>query len=71
MVKRKKGQREKKWSTKYYIENKRLSYLYHEIMIGTTSSGISYQLIEINTSYAGAAGEMLHINGIFTMRTLK
>jgi hypothetical protein len=40
-------------------------------MIGTTSSGISYQLIEINTSYAGAAGEMLHINGIFTMRKLK
>jgi hypothetical protein len=39
-------------------------------MIGTTSSGISYQLIEIK-SYAGAAGKMLHISGIFTMRKLK
>jgi hypothetical protein len=28
-------------------------------------------VIEIYTSYAGAAGEMLHINGIFTIRKLK
>jgi hypothetical protein len=41
--------------------------------MGTTSSGISYQLrdIYIYTPYAGAAGMFLHINGKFTLGKLK
>jgi hypothetical protein len=43
-----------------------------EILIGTTSSGISYQLRYIYiVPYAGAAGMLLHINGKFTMGKLK
>jgi hypothetical protein len=33
-------------------------------MIGTTSSGI-------DTSFAGAAGKLLHINGKLTMRKIE
>jgi hypothetical protein len=40
---------------------------FKEILIGTTSSGISYHLRERYTSYAGVAGMLLHINGLFTM----
>jgi hypothetical protein len=36
-------------------------------MIGITRSGISDQLIEICSPYAGAAGMLLHINGKFIM----
>jgi hypothetical protein len=38
-----------------------------EIMIGTTSSGISHQLRDIYSIYAGTAGILLHINGKFTI----
>jgi lysozyme family protein len=38
---------------------------------GNTSSGISYQLREIYTPYAVAAGTLLHINGKFTMGKFK
>ena len=37
-------------------------------MIGTTSYGISYQLRD--TTYAGATGMLLHINGKFTIGKL-
>jgi hypothetical protein len=40
-------------------------------MIGTTSSGISDQLRDIYTPYAGVAGMLLHMNGKFTMGKLK
>ena len=42
-----------------------------EVLIGTTSSRISYILRAIYTPYAGAAGMLLHINGKFTMGKLK
>jgi hypothetical protein len=42
-----------------------------QILIGTTSSGISYQLRDIYTPYAGVAGMLLHINRKFTMGKLK
>jgi hypothetical protein len=45
--------------------------LYQEILIGTTNSGISYQLREIYITYADAAGMLLNINGKFTMGKLK
>jgi hypothetical protein len=41
-----------------------------EMLIGTTSSGISYQLGKY-TPYAGAAGMLLHINRKLTRGTLK
>ena len=41
------------------------------ILIGTTSSGISYHLRDIYTPYPGTAGMVLHINGKFTMGKLK
>jgi hypothetical protein len=41
-----------------------------EILIGTTSSEISYHLRDIYTPYAGATGMLLHINGKFTMEKL-
>jgi hypothetical protein len=40
-------------------------------MIGTTSSGIWYQLRDILHNYAGAAGMFLYINGKFMMEQLK
>ena len=42
-----------------------------DILIGATSSGISYHLRDIYTPYVSAAGMLLHINGKFTMRILK
>jgi hypothetical protein len=45
--------------------------LYHEILIVTISTRMSYILRGIYTPYAGAAGLLLHINGKFTMGKLK
>jgi hypothetical protein len=39
-----------------------------EIITGTISYGISYQLIDIYTGYAGAIGMLLNINGKFTIK---
>jgi hypothetical protein len=39
-------------------------------MIGTTISGISYQLRDV-VPYADAAGMLLHVNGKFTLGKLK
>ena len=41
-----------------------------EIMIGTTISGISYQLRDV-VPYADVAGMLLNINGKFTLGKLK
>jgi hypothetical protein len=42
-----------------------------DILIGATSSDISYHLRDIYSIYIYAAGMLLHINGKFTMRKLK
>jgi hypothetical protein len=42
-----------------------------QILIGTTSSGILNQLGYIYTPYGDAVGMSIHINGKFTMGSVK